>query len=45
MTNFEEACKMSAEKWADTIKYDNELHKFSKNQIDSIKEKIYKKKS
>lgn len=43
MTNFEEACKMSAEKWAASIPDEVEAHKFSQKHIDAINEIIYPK--
>ena len=43
MTNFEEACKMSAEKWADSLPSEIEVHNFSKKHIDAINEIIYPK--
>lgn len=45
MTNFEEACKMSAEKWADSLPSEIEVHNFSKKHIDAINEIIYPKQS
>lgn len=41
MTNFEEACKMSAEKWAASLPDEVEVHKFSQKHIDAINEIIY----
>lgn len=43
MTNFEEACKMSAEKWAASLPDEVEVHKFSQKHIDAINEIIYPK--
>lgn len=43
MTNFEEACKMSAEKWVASIPDEVEAHKFSQKHIDAINEIIYPK--
>lgn len=43
MTNFEEACKMSAEKWAASFPDEVEAHKFSQKHIDAINEIIYPK--
>ncbi len=43
MTNFEEACKMSAEKWAAFLPDEVEVHKFSQKHIDAINEIIYPK--
>lgn len=31
MTNFEEACKMSAEKWADSLPSEIEVHNLAKS--------------
>ena len=36
MTNFEEACKMSAEKWVASFPDEVEAHKFSQKHIDAI---------
>lgn len=41
MTNFEEACKMSAEKWVASFPDEVEAHKFSQKHIDAINEIIY----
>lgn len=43
MTNFEEACKMSAEKWVASFPDEVEAHKFSQKHIDAINEIIYPK--
>ena len=43
MTNFEKACKMSAEKWVASIPDEVEAHKFSQKHIDAINEIIYPK--
>lgn len=43
MTNFEEACKMSAEKWVASLPDEVEAHKFSQKHIDAINEIIYPK--
>lgn len=40
MTNFEEACKMSAEKWVASFPDEVEAHKFSQKHIDAINEII-----
>ena len=41
MTNFEEACKMSAEKWVASFPDEVEAHKFSQKHIDAINEIIF----
>ena len=43
MTNFEKACKMSAEKWVASLPDEVEAHKFSQKHIDAINEIIYPK--
>lgn len=43
MSNFEEACKISAEKWIDSFPDNAQAHNFSKRHIDLINEIIYPK--